>query len=108
MEIIKNFANSVSTYIASGFKHVDQEIKTQRLDICKQCEHFKNSTYQCDQCGCFLMIKTGWATEKCPIGKWFAVEESDTQSSFPETIKPQVNIQSFENLELKDCGCNKK
>lgn len=85
----QNFGKAVVKHAQNGFINVATNIKQERLDICKSCE-FYNSTNPdnptCNKCGCFLKIKTGWASEKCPIGKW-----SD--------IKTQSN---------GGCGCNKK
>jgi hypothetical protein len=83
---------SVKNYIMSGFSNVSDNIKANRLNTCKSCEHFNQSLHQCKLCGCFLQIKTSWATEKCPIDKW-----------------PQELIQSQQQLiPSGDCGCNKK
>lgn len=93
---IISFLNSSYNYMYNGFKNVSNETKSERLEICKSCEFFNESLYQCKQCGCFLQIKTSWATEKCPIDKWGAEIEVGS-SEIPAQSQPSG-----------DCGCKKK
>ena len=67
-----NFAKASAKYAASGFKKVSVEVKEGRMAICKGCKFMtgEEDDPTCNQCGCPLNIKTGWATESCPIGKW--------------------------------------
>jgi hypothetical protein len=48
--------------------------KEERMNICSsnECGYFKENggDPKCGHCGCFLKIKTAWANEACPIGKW--------------------------------------
>lgn len=42
-----------------------------RLEICRKCEHFRNSPIQlCRKCGCALNLKARLARAHCPLGKW--------------------------------------
>jgi len=41
-----------------------------RMEICRKCEFFKKKTGQCQQCGCFMIVKTKLKNLNCPIGKW--------------------------------------
>jgi len=41
---------------------------TERMQICKTCEHYKAGV--CSMCGCVLKYKTKMETERCPIDKW--------------------------------------
>lgn len=43
-------------------------IMVDRLTICSQCE-FRDE-YRCGICGCYLPLKTRWATEACPDDQW--------------------------------------
>ena len=47
-----------------------KELRSSRLDICKNCEFFNKITTQCNKCGCIMSMKTLLADVKCPIGKW--------------------------------------
>jgi len=69
----KSLVEAVSKFAMSGFETVDSETKNSRLEICNSCDRMNKENRTCLECGCFLDIKTGWATEKCPIGKWDTV-----------------------------------
>lgn len=52
-----------------------QEWKTQqttaaRYAVCKSCEKFNSKTYICEECWCFMPIKTTLLASKCPLDKW--------------------------------------
>lgn len=74
---IQNFTTSVVNHVSNGMATVSTSVKEERMAICRACPFFnetnpKNPT--CNKCGCFLEVKTGWASEKCPEGKWFDVK----------------------------------
>jgi hypothetical protein len=46
------------------------EVKEQRLAICKGCEFFVEKTAKCESCGCFMNYKALLPNAKCPLGKW--------------------------------------
>ncbi len=72
MQKASNFAKASAKYAASGFKKVSAEVKEGRMAICKGCQFMvgEEDDPTCNKCGCPLNVKTGWATESCPIGKW--------------------------------------
>lgn len=74
----QNFATSVVNHISNGMIKVSDPIKEERMAICRACPLFNSSNKTCNKCGCFLEVKTSWASEKCPEGKW---DEVKTQSS---------------------------
>ena len=47
-----------------------EEISQYRLEICKQCEFFRQHSQTCKKCGCFMKLKTTLQRAKCPVGKW--------------------------------------
>ena len=49
---------------------VSKEVKEQRYNICKKCDHFLKPFKGCDQCGCFIPAKIQFAVNKCPVDKW--------------------------------------
>jgi hypothetical protein len=73
---IKNLSKSakgVVSDIASGNKIlVTDEIKEERLKICLTCD--KNDAGRCRACGCYLEMKTKFASSYCPIMKWGSVQ----------------------------------
>lgn len=46
------------------------EVKKERYHLCKSCDRFNNTVKTCNECGCFMPMKTLMVREKCPIGKW--------------------------------------
>jgi len=63
-----NVAKAVVTHVATGMSNATPEEKNRRLSICGGCPFFKEG--RCTKCGCFLEVKTGFSSSKCPIGKW--------------------------------------
>lgn len=50
---------------------VSAEQKAARMEICHACEHLKRQPIErCGKCGCVIAMKTRFAREKCPLGKW--------------------------------------
>lgn len=86
-----NFAKASAKHVSNGMKSVTAQTKSNRLAICNSCPHKVGTEDNptCAKCGCFLKIKTGWASEACPIGKWTTGESSTLQKS-------------------GGCGCGKK
>ena len=91
----KNLTNSTINHAVNGFINVNEKVKQERLDICRSCDKFNSQNTTCNECGCFLNIKTSWASEKCPLDKWLALTSDQMTAS---------NL----NTENSDCGCNKK
>jgi hypothetical protein len=69
-----NFTKASVKHIATGFNKVDPKISEKRMEICKSCEFYQDERDKdnpsCQKCGCFLAIKTTWASQACPVGKW--------------------------------------
>ena len=74
-EKARNFIRATVKHVATGMNLVSNEIQEKRMTICKGCEFYddNNQNPHCSKCGCFLNIKTTWASEGCPVGKWEAV-----------------------------------
>jgi hypothetical protein len=53
-----------------GSPRSSEEIAEYRLDICKGCEWFRQTTQTCKKCGCFMKLKTLIEKSSCPVGKW--------------------------------------
>tara|TARA_B100001250_G_scaffold411522_1_gene440398 strand:- start:1199 stop:1576 length:378 start_codon:yes stop_codon:yes gene_type:complete len=67
-------------------KHVivPQKVAEERWEICKQCPQLlydevnpdtDKKDGRCTECGCFMNVKTHYATAECPIGKWKKFEK---------------------------------
>ena len=48
----------------------EEDLKKQRLSICRQCPEYISLTTQCKKCGCVMEFKTRLENAVCPIGKW--------------------------------------
>ena len=77
---------SLKAFIKGKQVIVPQEIADERWEICKRCEYLlydetnpdtNKIDGRCTECGCFMNIKTHYATAECPIGKW--PQECDCQ-----------------------------
>jgi hypothetical protein len=91
-----NFASQVATN--KGPMFVSDEVKEQRLNICKECEHYDASQIRCKSCGCFLLTKASFSLDSCPLQKWNNSIQQETKQeesidlskpTFPDT--PEVN-----------------
>lgn len=71
VEQVKNVTVSTIRHVAGGMPQAPDEERDRRMAICKECPFFSLSDDpRCSQCGCYLKIKTSWALEACPEGKW--------------------------------------
>ena len=85
-----SLGKSLVNWTSSGFAPTPPDILTAREATCRACPEWDaqalNNTGRCRKCGCSTWAKIRMATERCPIGKWEAVE------SKPETgaLKPEI------------------
>lgn len=50
---------------------VSKETKTARLEFClAPCEYLTEDQRRCNECGCYISLKTNLSTEECPRGYW--------------------------------------
>jgi len=67
-----------SRFAQSGFSSPSREILATREATCRTCEWWDadalKGTGRCKKCGCSTWAKLRMATERCPIGKWEAVQ----------------------------------
>jgi len=50
--------------------YASDQVKKERLDICKKCEYYNARQERCRHCGCWLEHKTKFKVASCPIDKW--------------------------------------
>ena len=48
---------------------VSEELHDQRAETCKNCEKLNKLRF-CDECGCFMPLKTWLKMSQCPLNKW--------------------------------------
>lgn len=46
------------------------ELKEQRMAICKSCDQYNEKHNRCMKCGCFLDKKVSLSSARCPLNKW--------------------------------------
>lgn len=50
---------------------VNKETRSEdRLTICRSCPSLKKPLNICNECSCFMNIKTRIYSAACPLGKW--------------------------------------
>lgn len=62
------FGKAIVRHALNMGRNVSDDEHARRLEICKGCEFFKGNN--CLKCGCGVLRKAKWASEKCPIDKW--------------------------------------
>jgi len=82
-QMVRNIAvdhwKSLKAFMRGKHVIVPQEVAEERWEICKQCPHLlydetnpdtNKVDGRCTECGCFMNVKTHYATAECPIDKW--------------------------------------
>jgi predicted Zn-ribbon and HTH transcriptional regulator len=73
------FKNSAVNFLRHGAPTTPPETLATREATCRACAEWDaaalNATGRCRKCGCSTWAKLRMATERCPIGKWEAVDK---------------------------------
>lgn len=73
------FEKSITQFAQSKFLVTPPEVLAEREATCRACPEWDanalNKTGRCRKCGCSTWAKLRMATERCPIGKWEAVDK---------------------------------
>ncbi len=66
---VANFLKAAAKHVAAGAPKVSVEEASRRLAICETnvCGFYRDGVCQHPACGCTLIEKTRWATERCPL-----------------------------------------
>ena len=88
-QMIRNLAvdhwKSLKSWLKGSQVIAPQEVAQKRWDICRSCPKLlydetnpdtNKKDGRCTECGCFMNIKTHYATAECPIGKWKKYEKN--------------------------------
>ncbi len=62
-------------FLKPSTKFTTEEVKEQRLEICRSCPEFLKLTQQCKLCLCIMPAKAILAHAECPIHKWGKTDE---------------------------------
>jgi len=87
---VSSALTAATRFTRSGFATTPPDILAEREATCRACPEWDaaalNSTGRCRKCGCSTWAKLRMATERCPIGKWEAVEpKPETGDRKPES-----------------------
>jgi len=73
------FGKSLLNWASIGFYNTPTDILANREAICSSCHEWDanalNKTGRCKKCGCSTWVKIRMSTERCPLGKWEAIEK---------------------------------
>jgi hypothetical protein len=79
-ENLARFGNAAHRFARAGFATTPPEALASRQATCKACPEWDatalNATGRCRKCGCSTWAKLRMATERCPLGKWEAVDKT--------------------------------
>ena len=88
-QMVRNIAvdhwKSLKAFLKGKHVIVPQKVAEERWEICKQCPHLlydetnpdtNKVDGRCTECGCFMNVKTHYATAECPKGYWKKYEKS--------------------------------
>ena len=79
-QILARFGSAAHRFARAGFAVTPPEAIATREATCRACPEWDaqalNNTGRCRKCGCSTWAKLRMATERCPIGKWQAVDKT--------------------------------
>ena len=70
---IDNLANTTYQLLDNTFDKMgitDTTKSYERLAICNNCEYYKSSSKKCEECGCYMPLKSKLTNAKCPLNFW--------------------------------------
>lgn len=70
VDLTKTTYNAIVRKIVGDKLCVSKQVSEDRLEVCKQCDSFRDKDKRCTECGCFMLIKAKLKGVKCPLGKW--------------------------------------
>jgi predicted Zn-ribbon and HTH transcriptional regulator len=78
-QILARFGNAAHRFARAGFATTPPEALAIREATCRACPEWDaqalNNTGRCRKCGCSTWAKLRMTTERCPLGKWDAVDK---------------------------------
>ena len=72
-------------------------VSDHRMTICRACDQLSEHNF-CNQCGCYMPLKTkmGWAD--CPLKKWAQSDDHDPEQPIPENATNSNSEPSKEEI----------
>ena len=68
IQVVKDSVMDINS--SSSNQIASNELKEERMSICKKCEHYSARQVRCKECGCWLVQKIKFTSSKCPIERW--------------------------------------
>jgi len=68
IQVVKDSVMDINSSSSNLF--ASNELKEERMSICKKCEYYSPRQVRCKQCGCWLTQKIKFTNSKCPIERW--------------------------------------
>ena len=72
VEQVKNVSLGLFNVMTHAYKTGEvlakESIVRDRIKLCEGCEFLHNN--RCSECGCFIALKAGLKSEKCPLNRW--------------------------------------
>lgn len=65
-----NIFDAVKDLVKGDLEFATDEVATERINICYDCEIRHEPTNVCTACGCFLPAKVKLLKSVCPLEKW--------------------------------------
>mgnify|MGYP005991554949 CR=1 FL=1 len=100
---LEKAVKSVARYFLAVEKLNDPELEEMRMNTCMGCDKFRQDNKTCNECGCWMDVKTGLKTNRdpdlageivethCPLGRWGDVELANQYRE--EKGLPLLNIE---------------
>jgi len=92
-QMVRNIAvdhwKSLKAFMKGKHVIVPQEVVEERWEICKGCPFLKYDETnpdtnkvdgRCTECGCFMNVKTHYATAECPKGYWRKFKKNEKKA----------------------------
>jgi hypothetical protein len=81
----------LSQVLAGDKVMAPEEIQRARIQTCHSCDKYDRNQKRCYECGCFVEIKSKFALEGCPLGKWLDVDGEWFEETYVDAVKDIVN-----------------
>lgn len=66
--LVLSLANAIRHAVKTGKLSASDEVIENRITTCRACNDLRGN--RCLSCGCFVVLKTAIASEKCPKAYW--------------------------------------
>lgn len=68
MNAFQRFLDARKKHVEQGRPQATKAVRIARLQACKDCD--SRAGVFCMECSCVIALKSRWADQDCPLGKW--------------------------------------